>query len=31
VLNEDPDDLFRRWYLRFRPQPPTQEPNRKAT
>ena len=30
VLNEDLDDLFRRWYPKFRPQPPTQEPERKA-
>jgi DNA-binding NarL/FixJ family response regulator len=30
VLNEDLDDLFRRWYPKFRPQPPTQEPDRKA-
>ena len=28
VLNEDLDDLFRRWYPKFRPQPPTQEPER---
>ena len=30
VLNEDLDDLFRRWYPKFRPQPPTQDPERKA-
>jgi len=30
VLNEDLDDLFRRWYPQFRPQPQTQEPERKA-
>jgi H+-transporting ATPase len=30
VLNEDLDDLFRRWYLKFRPQPQTQESERKA-
>ena len=30
VFNEDLDDLFRRWYPKFRPQPPTQEPDRKA-
>jgi hypothetical protein len=30
VLNEDLDDLFRRWYPKFRPQPQTQEPERKA-
>jgi hypothetical protein len=30
VLNEDLDDLFRRWYPKFRSQPPTQEPDRKA-
>src|SRR5271165_5373050 len=30
VLNEDLDDLFRRWYLKFRSQPQTQEPERKA-
>jgi hypothetical protein len=30
VLNEDLDDLFRSWYPRFRPQPPTQEQDRKA-
>src|SRR5260221_13531933 len=31
VLNEDLDDLFRRWYPKFRPQPQTQEQDRKAT
>src|SRR6202171_4653710 len=30
VLNEDLDDLFRRWYPKFRPQPQTQELERKA-
>jgi hypothetical protein len=30
VLNEDLDDLFRRWYPKFRPQPQTQEQDRKA-
>ena len=30
VLNEDLEDLFRRWYPKFRPQPQTQEPERKA-
>jgi hypothetical protein len=30
VLNEDLDDLFRRWYPKFRPQPQTQEPELKA-
>src|SRR5271166_1112004 len=30
VLNEDLDDLFRRRYPKFRPQPQTQEPERKA-
>jgi hypothetical protein len=30
MLNEDLDDLFRRWYPRFRPQPKTQQPGRKA-
>jgi hypothetical protein len=30
VLNEDLDDLFRRWYPKFRPQPQTQEPERKV-
>jgi maltose-binding protein MalE len=30
VLNEDLDDLFRRWYPKFRPQPQTQEPERNA-
>jgi hypothetical protein len=30
VLNEDLDDLFRRWYPKFGPQPPTQETERKA-
>src|ERR1700687_3215042 len=30
VLNADLDDLFRRWYPKFRPQPQTQEPERKA-
>jgi hypothetical protein len=30
VLNEDLDDLFRRWYPKFRSQPQTQEPERKA-
>ena len=29
-LNEDLDDLFRRWYPKFRSQPQTQEPERKA-
>ncbi len=30
VLNEELDDVFRRWYPKFRPQPPTQESERKA-
>jgi hypothetical protein len=30
VLNEDLDDLFTRWYPKFRSQPQTQEPERKA-
>jgi len=30
VLNEDLDDLFRRWYPKFRSQRQTQEPERKA-
>ena len=30
VLNEDLDDLFRRWYPKFRSQPQTKEPERKA-
>jgi hypothetical protein len=30
VLNEDLDDLFRRWYPKFRPQPQTQEQDSKA-
>ena len=30
VLNEDLDDLFRRWYPKFRSQPQTQEPEPKA-
>jgi hypothetical protein len=30
VLNEDLEDLFRRWYPKFRPQPQTQEPERKS-
>ena len=30
VLNEDLDDLFRGWYPKFRSQPQTQEPERKA-
>ena len=30
VLNEDLDNLFRRWYPKFRSQPQTQEPERKA-
>ena len=30
VLNEDLDEVFRRWYPKFRPQPQTQEPERKA-
>ena len=30
VLNEDLDDLFRRWYPKFRSQPQTQEPERNA-
>jgi hypothetical protein len=30
VLNQDLDDLFRRWYPQFRPQPQTQAPERKA-
>jgi hypothetical protein len=30
VLNEDLDDLFRRWYPKFRAQPQTQEPERMA-
>jgi hypothetical protein len=30
VLNHDLDDLFRRWYPQFRPQPQTQAPDRKA-
>jgi hypothetical protein len=30
VLNDELDDVFRRWYPRFRPQPQTTEPARKA-
>ena len=30
VLNEDLDDLFRRWYPKFRSQPQTQEPEPEA-
>src|ERR1700688_3476808 len=30
VLNDELDEVFRRWYPRFRPQPQTQEPDRKA-
>jgi hypothetical protein len=30
VLNEDLDEVFRHWYPKFRPQPQTQEPERKA-
>ena len=30
VLNQDLDDLFRRWYPKFRSQPQTQEPERKV-
>ena len=30
VLNEDLDDLFRRWYPKFRSQPQTQEPEPQA-
>ena len=30
VLNENLDDAFRRWYPKFRPQPQTQEPERKV-
>jgi hypothetical protein len=30
VLNEDLDDLFRRWYPKFRSEPQTQGPERKA-
>jgi hypothetical protein len=30
VLNDDLDDLFRRWYPKFTPQPQTQEPDREA-
>ena len=30
VLNEDLDHAFRRWYPKFRPQPQTKEPERKA-
>src|SRR5271166_4379548 len=30
VLNQDLDDLFRRWYPKFRSQPQTQESERKA-
>ena len=30
VLNEDLDDLFRRWYPKFRSQPQTQQSERKA-
>jgi hypothetical protein len=30
LLNEDLDDLFRSWYPKFRPQPLTQEQDRKA-
>jgi hypothetical protein len=31
VLNEDLDDLFRRWHPKFRSQPQTKDPERKAT
>ena len=30
VLNDELDQVFRRWYPKFRLQPPTQEPERKA-
>src|SRR5215467_225889 len=30
VLNEELDDQFRRWYPKFRSQPQTKEPERKA-
>ena len=30
VLNDELDDVFRRWYPRFRPQPQTTAPERKA-
>jgi hypothetical protein len=30
VLNGELDDVFRRWYPRFRPQPQTQTPNQKV-
>lgn len=30
VLNEELDDVFRRWYPKFRLQPQTQEPEHKA-
>src|SRR5258708_118313 len=30
VLNDDLDEVFRRWYPKFRPQPQTQKPERKA-
>ena len=30
VLNDELDDVFRRWYPRFRPQPQTAAPERKA-
>jgi hypothetical protein len=31
VLNDELDDVFRRWYPRFRPQPQTTAPERKVT
>ncbi len=30
VLNNELDDVFRRWYPKFRPQPETKESQRKA-
>jgi hypothetical protein len=30
VLNDELDDVFRRWYARFRPQPQTTAPERKV-
>ena len=30
VLNDELDDVFRRWYPRFRPQPQTTAPERKV-
>jgi hypothetical protein len=30
VLNDELDEAFRRWYPKFRPQPQTEEPVRKA-